>query len=106
MAKLGYDDNGNFIGLNNMMVRKALGANTLNVESLCQHPNINKWSHDKPFNRVIRSEHTLNGLEFSRFMTEEDRIDSRYGLTYPQVIVSSSDGTNPDGTTYLSLIHI
>lgn len=103
MAKLGYDDNGNFVGLNNMMVRKTLGANTSNVESLCQHPNINKWAHDKPFNRVIRSNHTLNGLEFARFTTEEDRIDSRYGLTYPQVLTEYHNGTNPDGTTYTGI---
>ena len=97
MAKLGYDDNGNFVGLNNMMVRKALGANTLNVESLCQHPNINKWSHSKPFNRVIRSEHTLNGLEFARLMTEEDRIDSRYGLTYPPYSIEAIDSKTDSG---------
>lgn len=103
MAKLGYDDNGNFVGLNNIIVRKTLGANTSNVESLCQHPNINKWSHSKPFNRVIRSNHTLNGLEFARLMTEEDRIDSRYGLTFPQVLTEYHNGTNPDGTTYTGI---
>lgn len=99
MAKLGYDDNGNFIGLNNIMVRKTLGANTSNVESLCQHPNINKWAHDKPFNRVIRSEHTLNGLEFARLMTEEDRIDSRYGLTFPPYSIEVIDSQTDSGVT-------
>lgn len=54
------------------MVKAELGASTNDVGQLCIHPNINKWSKNKPI-----SSNKLTGL------TSADRLGSDYGLVPP-----------------------
>lgn len=86
--------------ISNYMVAKTIGVGSLSVRVLCRHKNINKWSKWKPFNRVVRASHALNGLEFVKEVGEDDLMDSRYGLQYPSMtaIPTSSDNTYCDIT--------
>lgn len=59
-------------GISTNLVKTAIGAGSNDVGQLCIHPNVNKWSKNKPI-----SSNKLTGL------TSADRLGSDYGLVPP-----------------------
>lgn len=70
MARLGYDENGNIVGISTYDVARAIGASSLDVGTLCTNGNIKKWSKDKPMHVIGKPTE----------LTEADKRKANYGL--------------------------
>ena len=64
------DENGKKIGIDNYEVARVIGVGSTDVGTLCTHPNVNKWSRDKPM-------HVDN---HPTELTEGDKKAANYGL--------------------------
>lgn len=65
--------------INVYMVRKTIGAGSLNVGTLCTHKNVNKWSRYKPVNHSKRVPITI-----------EERITNNFGLNLPKIALGET----------------
>lgn len=60
------------INLHIDMIKAKLGTNTNDVDLICKHVNINKWSKSKPINHTKLFD-----------LTDTDRKSKNYGLSFP-----------------------
>lgn len=95
MARLGYDKNGNIVGISTYDVARAIGASSLDVGTLCEHSNINYCSRFKPI-ALGADDDTPKEIDIT---VQKNNV---YGLTIPYLLLPEvlGDDSRPSSITW------